>query len=263
MTSPFPGMNPYLEHPDMWPEVHHMLISVLAETLTPQLLPKYRAAIDKRVYFISSSDDALLVGIPDVTVDERVGWATKTPKIGTAVATPASTPIRVQVPRPIEIREGYLEIRETGSLEVITVIEILSPTNKRPGEGRRAYAEKRERVLGSSAHFVEIDLLRSGSPLPLVGYGFQEDYRVLVSRQMSRPGADLYAFNLRDPIPAFPLPLRQGDVEPILDLQAALGQVYDRLSYDQVIDYYQEPVPPLAADAMAWADALLRDQGRR
>ena len=71
MASPFPGMNPYLEHPEMWPEVHHMLISILAETLTPQLLPKYRAAIDKRVYYVNS-EDSLLVGIPDVTVDERL-----------------------------------------------------------------------------------------------------------------------------------------------------------------------------------------------
>jgi hypothetical protein len=71
MPSPFPGMNPYPEHPELWLEVHHMLISVLAETLTQQLLPKYRGAIDKRIYYVSG-DEALLVGIPDVTVDRLI-----------------------------------------------------------------------------------------------------------------------------------------------------------------------------------------------
>jgi hypothetical protein len=304
-------MNPYLEHPDMWPEVHHMLISVLAETLTPQLLPKYRAAIDKRVYYVSG-EDALLVGIPDVTVDERAGWAGKTPQTRSAVAMPISTPIKVQVPRecipvlqvgphppapspkkekggrsqspspalgegfrvratkvgcalhrPIEFREGYLEIREVASLEVITVIELLSPANKRSGKGRAVYEEKRQQVLSSPAHLIEIDLLREGKPMLLLGYHSPSDYRIMVSRRNVRPQADLYGFHLRDRIPSFPIPLRQGDTEPTVDLQAALSQVYHRLSYHLVIDYNREPLPPLSDDDCAWADALLRKQGLR
>jgi Protein of unknown function (DUF4058) len=59
----FPGMNPYLENPETWSEVHFWLIAELARMLNPVLAPKYRAAVEKRVY-----SDAILVGIPDVAV---------------------------------------------------------------------------------------------------------------------------------------------------------------------------------------------------
>jgi Protein of unknown function (DUF4058) len=256
MASPFPGMNPYLEHPEMWSEVHHMLISILAEILTPQLLPTYRAAIDKRVYYISG-EDALLVGISDVTIDQRSRSGARANPTGTAVAILPSTPTTVQLPMTIEVREGYLEIREVASLEVITVIELLSPANKRSGKGRVVYEEKRQQILSSPAHLIEIDLLRDGSPMPLLGNPSPADYRIMVSRRNVRPQADLYRFNVRDRIPSFPLPLRSGDLEPVVDLQNALLEVYNRLSYDLIVDYNRPPFPPLNDDDSAWANDLL------
>lgn len=139
MPYPFPGMNPYLEHPEFWPEVHHLLIGIIAESLNPQLLPKYRVAIEKRVYQMSG-EDAIFV---------------------------------VTVPMPMEFREGYLEVREVATKEVVTVIEVFSPTNKRSGKGRDTYQQQAKEVLSSRTNLVEIDLLRSGEPMVVFGSRIQ------------------------------------------------------------------------------------------
>jgi len=143
------------------------------------------------------------------------------------------------------------------------VIEVLSPANKRPGKGREMYEEKRDQVFGSRSHLVEIDLLRIYQPLPVFGNDIEGNYRILVSRGDCRPVADLYLFNLPDAIPAFALPLRGGDVEPIVDLQGLLNEVYDRAGYDFTLDYTAEPVPALSEPDAVWADAWLRETGLR
>lgn len=213
-----------------------MLISILAETLNPQVLPKYRVAIEKRVYQMNG-DDALFVGIPDVTVERRTATKQSQSNVNVAVTTPSSTPVTVTVPVPLELREGYLEVREVATKEVVTVIEVLSPSNKRPGKGRETYEEKHREVLGSQTHLVEIDLLRGGELMPVSGGNIQGSYRILGSRSERRPRADLYIFNLQDLIPTFPLPLRTEDTEPIIDLHLLLDQIYDRAGLVFAIDY--------------------------
>ena len=150
-----------------------------------------------------------------------------------------------------------------GMLPVITVIEVLSPINKLAGKGREKYEDKRLKIFGSSTHLVEIDLLRQGRPLVVFNNGMKSDYRILVSRKKTRPNADLYAFNLRDKIPDFSLPLRAGDREPVIDLQDMLNQIYDGGSYDLIVDYNKEPIPPLSKTDAVWADNLLRQNGLR
>jgi hypothetical protein len=161
------------------------------------------------------------------------------------------------------IRESYLEVQDVATREVITVIEVLSPKNKRSGEGRKAYDKKRLRVLGSCTHLVEIDLLRDGKPMLILQNDIVSNYRILISRSKYRPQADLYAFNLQNSIPAFSLPLREGDSEPIIDLQTLINELYDRASYDLIIDYRQEPVPALSDENAAWLNTLLREKGLR
>ncbi|MEG3940206.1 MULTISPECIES: DUF4058 family protein [unclassified Microcoleus] len=261
MPNPFPGMNPYLEHPDFWPEVHHLLISAIKESLTPQLHPKYRVAIEKRIYEIPG-ETSLLVGIPDVSIQQK-RYRTNPVSSHVAVASRTVEPLKVRIPVSEEFREGYLEVIDMATKEVVTVIEVLSPANKRRGEGREKYGSKRKKIFDSSTHLVEIDLLRGGEPLPVLGDSNESDCRVLVSRSNQRPIADLYLFNLPNPIPAFPLPLRPEDVEPVLDLQALINQVYDRAGYDFEIDYTAEPVPALSEADAAWADGLLRETGLR
>ncbi|MEB3357141.1 MAG: DUF4058 family protein [Synechococcales bacterium] len=256
MPSPFPGMNPYLENPTLWPEIHSRLIIALADALNPQIIPKYRAALDRRVYDLDG-EDALLVGIPDVTVEQRSPGASTV----TSVLSPPAHPIKVKVPMPVEMRESFLKIQDVATQEVVTVIEILSPANKRTGRGRRVYEDKRLQVLGSRTHLVEIDLLRGGKPMTIVSGPGSSHYRILVSRGNRRPSADLYAFNLQDRIPLFPLPLKPGDAEPIVDLRPLLDQVYDRAGYELVVDYAQAPVPPLSEAHGAWVRARLTDAG--
>ncbi|OUL35268.1 DUF4058 family protein [Nostoc sp. 106C] len=261
MPSPFPGMDPYLEHPEIWPGVHLLLIAALTESLTPQLRPKYSVSVEVRMYE-TSGEQSLLVGIPDVSIQSSVSNAQRHPSQVTVSASPVQ-PIRVTVPIPETVRQGYLEIRKVATKEVITAIEVLSPVNKRPGKGRQTYESKRERILGSSTHLVEIDLLRVWEPMPVFANGSQNHYRILVSRGDCRPSADLYAFNLQDAIAPFPLPLRAGDREPIIDLQALLSDIYDRAGYDLKLDYTSDPIPPLSATDAAWANALLIEKGWR
>ena len=261
MPSPFPGIDPYLEHPEVWPGVHHWLIIEIARWLSPQLRPKYRVAVEVRMYE-TTWDNSLLVGIPDVIVKRST--IEKNPPMGNvAVAAPKVKPLRVTVPVPETTKEGYLEVREVGTEEVVTTIEILSPTNKRSSKGRQMYEEKREQVLGSRTHLVEIDFLRRGEPMPFFGNNIESQYRILVCRGNFRPYADLYAFNLQDIIPGFPLPLRSEDTEPVVDLQTLLSGVYDISGYDLLLDYSKESVPPLSEADTVWADALLREKGLR
>ncbi|MEG4446742.1 DUF4058 family protein [Microcoleus sp. AT9_B5] len=261
MANPFPGMNPYLESPELWRSVHNRLIVAIADWLTPQLLPKYLVDIEQRIYQISG-EDALLIGIPDVTIQRTPTPRTESDS-NVAVAAPPAKYLKVTIPLPLELKETYLQVVEIETKKVVTVIEVLSPTNKRPGKGREMYEIKRENVFNSRTHLVEIDLLRSYQPLPVFGNDIEASYRILVSQANQRPIADLYLFNLPDMIPAFPLPLRAGDAEPIVDLQALVNGVYDRAAYDFRIDYTAAPVPALSETDAAWADSLLRERELR
>ncbi len=259
MSSPFPGMNPYLESPEFWSGIHGRIIVFLADVLSPQVRPKYFIAIEERVYETTSDD--ILVGIPDVVV-QRSQTATNS-QAEVAIATTSTQPSTVTLPIPQTVKERYLEVRKVGTKEVVAVIEVLSPKNKRTGEGRNAYEIKRNRVLTSSTHLIEIDLLRTGEPMAMLDNDIQSDYRILVSRSYKRPKADLYAFNLKETIPTFPLPLREGDREPIIDLQDLINGIYDRASYDLVIDYSQEAVPKLSEENKVWVDGVLKEKGLR
>ncbi|MGB3693621.1 MAG: DUF4058 family protein [Spirulinaceae cyanobacterium] len=215
MASPFPGMDPYLEHPNFWPEVHSRLIVAIADALVPQVRPKYKVAIEKRIYQITSNNDdnSLLVGIPDAAVTHQSNLS-KINDSDVAVTSVKTKPVKVFVPMLEEIKQAYLEVKDLATGKVITAIEVLSPVNKRSGEGREAYLKKRQQILGSLTNFVEIDLLRGWQAMPILNNDINVDYRVLVSRTQQRPRADLYAFNLPEELPTFSLPLCSEDIEP-------------------------------------------------
>ena len=258
MPTPFPGMDPYLEHPHLWPNVHHSLITAIRDDLSVRLRPKYFVDIEIETV-IALPLDPPYRPVPDVVV---VRPGDPPGGIHEAVAAyEAPGPESVELPEAR--RQGYLEIRTVADDTVVTVVELLSPFNKRAGLGRANYERKRFRILRSRAHFVEIDLLRAGQPMPMSRRGRRSDYRVLVSPCELRPSATLYAFDVNQAIPRFPIPLLAGDDAPDLDLGPILRAVYDRAGYDMRIDYRREPVPPLRLAATAWADGLLRAAGRR
>jgi Protein of unknown function (DUF4058) len=245
-------MDPYLEHPGMWPEVHHRLISAIADALEQTLSLEYRVAIEKRTY-LSVPEDSILVGIPDVSIYRQAA-----PSRATAVLSETQArSVTVTLPMAEEVQESYLEIRDIATGEVVTAIEVLSPTNKRAGQGQDAYQAKRQVVLGSRTHWVEIDLLRGGEAMPMVGAVPPSDYRILVSRSTQRPRAELYAFNLEEAIPTVVIPLKAGETEVSLDLQALMAGIYERARYRSAINYTQTPVPPLRPSAQAWAEQCI------
>jgi len=253
MLSPFPVMNPYLELPALWHEFHNRFIVAISDALTPYLQPRYYVAVETRTY-MDDDNPELLVGIPDAIVLA----ASKAPVAYPATTATQTRPKQIQLPMPVEVKERYLDVREVGTHQVITVIEVLSPKNKRKGEGRTAYEKKRQRVLGSSSHLIEIDLLRENIPMPMIGVEESSDYRIVVSRATNRPMADLYEFQLREPIPSFSLPLKPDDPELAVDLQAVVLGVYDRGSYHIRIDYHQPVPPPKLSEAdQQWVDELL------
>jgi Protein of unknown function (DUF4058) len=237
MPSPFPGMDPYLEKPAFWASFHSRMIVALADAIAPSILPRYYIEVEARTY-----GDEVLVGIPDAVVLSRVSRVLdkidRVAPVGSPVAL-ANRPQQVELPVGDLVKERYLEVREVGSDRVITVIELLSPKNKRAGKGRVAYEDKRSSILSSTAHLIEIDLLRGNLPMPIVGEdgAIDWDYRILVSRSQTRPMADLYGFMLHEAIPSVPLPLGAGEAEPMVDLQAIFVGVYDRAGYEYRIDY--------------------------
>lgn len=266
MASPLPGMNPFIEQPQLWAEFHSRMIVAIADALDDLLSRTYRVAVETRVY-LSQDEEQVLIGIPDVTVTASTLLPDPTPlpnptplpsptsRLNTAVADP----LTVELPLLQAVQERYLEIREGSTGQVITTLELLSPKNKKSGEGRDAYVHKRQQILTSATHLVEIDLLRGGVPLPLRG-NVQSDYRILVSRSDDRPQAQLYAFDLRQAIPAMAIPLRRGEVEPILQLQPLLHRVYDRARFELAIDYDQLLKPRLSEGDRQWVREQLNTQ---
>src|SRR5207253_9708595 len=109
-----------------------------------------------------------------------------------------------------EVRERYLEIRAAPTHAVITAVEILSPSNKTPGEGRDAYEEKRRQVLSTLTNLVEIDLLRGGKPMEMQPPP-QGDYRILIRAGWERLQARLYTCSVRQALPEAPVHLSQGE----------------------------------------------------
>ncbi len=251
-------MHPYLEQPIFWSDFHSRLIVGIADALAPSLLPRYYVGVATRTY-LDGTDEELLVGIADAIVLSATGQSQSMPPVtNTAIATP-TRPQPVVLPMPTEVKQRYLEIREAGSDAVITVIEVLSPTNKRKGAGRTAYEKKRQQILTSASHLVEIDLLRGDEPMAMRGTNTLTDYRILMSRSQDRPKADLYGFTLREAIPEFPLPLQEMTEMVMVDLQAIVRGIYDRGGYSIRIDYQQPvPSPVLSVEDQQWWHELLK-----
>jgi hypothetical protein len=256
MPSPFPGMDPYLETPLLWRDVHHGLISQIQAALNPKLRPHYVARVELRVYVSDEDDPGREAIIPDVRVESAPRRKKgKRLKATVSLAEPLIVPLLLDN----EIEEARVEIRHVESDSLVTVIEVLSPTNKIKGSrGRFSFMEKRQEIIAGPVHWVEIDLLCKGEPSvtrpPLV----RSDYRVLISRAGERSHARYWPLSVRQPLPSIGIPLRGKDADVALDLSTVFRETYDHGAYDISIDYRKEPDPPLAEEDRGWADELLR-----
>ena len=256
--NPFPGMNPYLERPDIWPDFHNRLIAALADELGPQLPDRYHIALERRVEieepFGVPSELNLIV--PDALVTSEAPDVP--PASGEAVAVVAAPPeeaVAVRVRMPREVGVLWLRVQTVPEREVVTVVEVLSPTNKRPGEGRRRYIRKREAIVAGLVNLVEIDLLRGWDPMPLETPPPASDYRILVCRGVESPGAWLYPFMARQRIPKFTLPLLSEDEAhaPQVDLGAIVDRLHHTARYNQETRYDEPPPEPaFEGETRAW-----------
>ncbi len=260
MPSPFPGMDPYLEHPDIFPDFHDSFVTYFRECLQPHLPEPYYAAIG-RLAWIEMSERFIGPDV-DVVASERSIRIPQESSGGVAVANRKSTePLVIRVPHDERI-EPLIEIYlgRGSSRRLITTIEMLSLTNKTPGErGRALYLRKQQEILSSQVHLVEIDLLRGGchtTAVPLdrlttAAGTFQ--YHVSIHHFDNVEDFFVYPVCLPDPLPTIAIPLLPGDPAVSLDLQAVLDRTYDAGPYRREIDYRTTPPSPiLSADLLTW-----------
>lgn len=257
MPSPFPGMDPYIEG-QAWGDFRHSLIVALSEAIVAQVRPRYVARIEARFYLEHLHEDEPAGVDPDLTIVASPGDEALAEGMNRGPATDTVARVTLTLPIPERQRDLFLTVRERESMEVVTVIEVLSPSNKRPGsDGRREYLSKRESVLVGPAHLIELDLLRGGERLPTVETLPPADYYAFVSRKRDRPKVEVYHWSLRQQLPLITVPLAGGDPEVPLDLQAAFTNVYDRAGYDYSLSYRHPVEPPLGDEDAAWAQQVL------
>ena len=260
--NPFPGMNPYLESVSLWPDVHNSIIARLRDSLAPRLWPDYGVRMQQRVYVAEepSGAEGQRFRIPDAIVLSG-GPDALPPELAVDEPSGGKGAVAVQLPASELLTELYLEVLRVDNLEVVAVLELLSPSNKIANRGD--YLSKRDEVKNSTAHLVEIDLLRLGQPMPVVGVAPPGCYRILVANSRRRPNADLYTFGIREPLPEFVMPLSKGSPGISVNLTPILADSYALGTYRMFIDYQQDPEPPLSEDDRAWLDRLLRERGLR
>lgn len=264
MPSPFPGMDPYLERPEVFPDFHDSFITYLRENLQANLPAPYYAAIGRRVWIEMARRS---IG-PDVHVIRRGPEAPRAgPPGGLAVAT---GPVAVRVPHD-EFREPLIEIyaKEGGEKRLAASLEVLSLSNKTPGvHGRDLYLRKQRELLAGQVHLVEIDLLRGGEHATAVPPDDARarcgdfDYHVSVHR-FDDLGTSFFVdpIRLEDRLPTIEVPLLPGDPPVPPDLQAVFDRCYDAGPYAREIGYGSDPlIPPLKPRHEAWAERAL--QGR-
>ena len=247
MTSPFPGMDPYLEG-YLWPDVHNSLAFAIKELLAPQISPKYVARTEGYTVEDTTPESEIGILYPDVEVLQRRDWAQE-PEVAYEKDAALATAPNIVIPanNPVTVRIPVVEIRDVAKNRLITAIEILSPVNKKkPGSDQ--YHEKRMDLHRSGVHVLEIDLLRRGiRPLfhPMLP---ASHYAMLLMRAGSQ-NTEAWTVNLQDALPILPVPLDSPDPDALLDLKKALDLIYVRSLYHLSIDYGKPPPPPALADS--------------
>jgi hypothetical protein len=251
-------MDPYIEAQGLWPGFHLKLISYLQEAISERLPAAYEAVIEQRIRLVEE-------GIPtkDMRPDVAIVRDENGPAAGASRASGGTMllePVTLTLPTLwVEEREAWIEIRQGTDRSLVTVIEILSPSNK-SGTGQGVYAAKRRELIRQDVHIVELDLLLAGERLPVVEPLPAGDYYAYVARADRRPQCSVYAWSIRRPLPLIPIPLRAPDPDITIDLGAVFRDAYDRGYFRRAIRYDRPPELPLSAGDRAWAEAVARGE---
>lgn len=257
MPSPFPGMDPYLEDPNEWGEVHLRLIAESAKQLNQILPDGFRAKIDQyvRIEDQDQNEERNWRRNPDVFIPAPFSPGAAFRNGHSMAVLEAPTVETVLLPGPV-VKHRRLLIQSADGRNILTAIELLSPSNKTPGKDRDSYLAKRSEFLGAGTNLVEIDLLRGGNRLPFGRpHPPTTDYYILVSATERRPTTSIWAFSVRQPMPVFGIPLSSELGHVPLDLNRCLASVYEDGRYS-LTDYSKPAVPPLNALDADWASSL-------
>jgi hypothetical protein len=257
MKSPFPGMDPFIEARGLWTDFHDSLIVELRRYLNSRLPDRYQALVGERTYIDvvepaeGFASEQLIK--PDVRIDSRGarsanGW--KEEATGPAVMV---EPLVMHPQLNVEETETYLEVRDSAAGDrVVTCIEVLSPSNKRPGSpGWGEYERKRQLMFRGAANFVEIDLLRAGKRRAMREPWPPSPYYVLVLRQADAPQCCVYPAHSAERLPIFPMPLSPPDDDLAVDLQAMVAAVLVDSRYERRLRYAEPIDPPLSHEEAA------------
>jgi len=251
-------MDPFIEN-RTWKGFHTCYLGALSEMLVAQLRPRYIIGVEENVYLAREDDEPDRLIEPDIAVVEGSEYGEYLAESRTNAAV-TLMPKPHTVPLPRKRRQRFLSIRNTLSREVVTVVELLSPTNKKPGDGLGEYLVKRSNVFDSLANLVEIDLLRGGQRMPTREPLEPADFYAFVFHRQRLPHVDVYERTLREPLPVIPVPLAEGDSDAAIDLQAAFTTTYDRAGYDYALNYRAPARPPLEPVAAEWVRSLLSEK---
>ena len=254
MPCPFPGIDPFIEAQGRWLDFHQTFLVVCRSELNRHLPENYVANLEEQVHLVRSSDEPLIPVRPDLVVIRPSGPLEPSGPLA-AVRTLESTTIPLAWHDLEEVRELWIEIRCLPDMELVTVVELLSPSNK-IGEERVEYLEKRAALLNRAVHIVELDLLLGGRRLPMLRPLPPAHAYAIVSRAEQRPDAQVYGWTLRDPLPTIPIPLENPDPDIPLRLAPAFAQTYQEGRYGKLIRYDQPIAFPLSDQNQAWVRTM-------
>lgn len=247
MPSPFPGMNPYFEQEAVFHDFHQTFVPMMREHLVEQVRPGYLIKLEEYLFIHElPAESRRVLGAADLAISAR-----KPPASAVSGGAATAIPVRRRLQLATETeRHSYLEVRDRERMKLITVIELLSPSNKKSGADREQYLAKREDLFRSGVHLVEIDLLRGWPRMPVEDLPAC-DYCIMVRRAEERPEVEVWPTVIRDRLPPIPVPLGPSDSPATLDLQAVLHRTYDSGGYEDYI-YRGAPQPPLRPQDVEW-----------
>jgi hypothetical protein len=258
MEGPFPGLDPYIEWQALWPDFHNRLIAEICNELGARLPVSYVARVDERIE-IATSPPAPPSSFRSDVLAGRAGREESSPRVASALpSTAVLEPMLVEIldRDPEELRITWVEIRALPELELVTVIEVLSPINK-SSQGRQAYLDKRDKLHVSQVNLVEIDLLLGGAPLPMKQLIEPGGYYAIVARGARLPVAEVYRWMVRHRLPSLLIPLREPDPDVLINLAALVSRVYELGRYERTLRN-ATPLPEttsLKPEDRAWVES--------
>jgi hypothetical protein len=263
-------MDPYIEACGLWRDFHHKLISDIERVLSKEVPEKYLVRVEERSYtsLVGAEGKEEYPFFPDIRVRERPNKARKRGKgQSTAVAEPESEPeaVTIQAFAAEEHRESFIEIYEDDpERQLVTCIEVPSPSNKtKNSKGQELYLRKRESLLLGTANLVEIDLLRGGQRMPMLGAWPDSPYTLLVCRRWRAPYCTVWRAHYRKPLSPLPIPLSRMEPNIRIDLQQLIADIYARSRYEGDIDYGKPLEPALPEGDAAWLAERVKGGKRR